>query len=406
MTTTSTTKRYYSLDGLRASMMLLGLLLHASVSYLERPIVEWGFKDPSTSIVFDYLLFFIHIFRMPVFYVMAGFFAAMLYVRRGFGGLARNRFTRIVIPFAVGWVFLIPANGTGFRFAQPASDGTFADGWAAVVAAARAGELFPKNSTDHLWFLYFLILFYAAFLVLVPLVERLPAGLRQRVRAAFEWLVRSNWRSLVLAVPTFLIIMLMPRGNLETSVSFIPVPRVLLIYVLFFGFGWLLYGSRKYLPYFERGAWTQNIAAIALMPVNMWTLGKVLSPDGGRMYLVIAAATTSLMIWWLIFGITGLFLRYFDRPSPRVRYVVDSSYWIYLIHLPFTIWVPGLLSHLALPAMVKFLLVLALCCPVWWASYDLLVRNTFIGKVLNGRRYPRGLPSPEPGPEVRLAEPA
>ncbi len=200
--------------------------------------------------------------------------------------------------------------------------------------------------------------------------------------------------------------MLMPRGNLETSVSFLPVPRVLLIYVLFFGFGWLLYGSRKYLPYLERGAWTQNIAAMALMPVNMWALGKVLSPDGGRMYLVIAAATTSLRIWGLIFGITGLFLRYFDRPSPRVRYVVDSSYWIYLIHLPFTIWVPGLLSHLALPAMVKFLLVLALCCPVWWASYDLLVRNTFIGKVLNGRRYPRGLPPPEPGPETGLTEPA
>ncbi len=56
--------------------------------------------------------------------------------------------------------------------------------------------------------------------------------------------------------------------------------------------------------------------------------------------------------------------------------------------------------------MVKFLLVLALCCPVWWASYGLLVRNTFIGKVLNGRRYPRGLPPPEPGPEAGLTEPA
>ncbi len=72
--------------------------------------------------------------------------------------------------------------------------------------------------------------------------------------------------------------------------------------------------------------------------------------------------------------------------------MVDASYWVYLVHLPFTTWVPGLLSHLPWPAAVKVLAVLGLATPIWWLSYDLLARNTFIGKVLNGRRFPRGLP--------------
>ena len=48
-------------------------------------------------------ILFIHIFRMPIFFVMAGFFAAMLYLRRGPGGLAQNRATRIVVPFATSF---------------------------------------------------------------------------------------------------------------------------------------------------------------------------------------------------------------------------------------------------------------------------------------------------------------
>ena len=39
-----------------------------------------------------------------------------------------------------------------------------------------------------------------------------------------------------------------------------------------------------------------------------------------------AASHVSLEPWLLVFGITGLFLRYLDRPSPSVRYLVDASY--------------------------------------------------------------------------------
>ena len=75
-----TAPRYHGLDGLRAAMMLLGLFLHALVSYMHVPVIEgiWPFRDASRHAMWTHLLFFIHIFRMPVFYVMAGFFAMLL----------------------------------------------------------------------------------------------------------------------------------------------------------------------------------------------------------------------------------------------------------------------------------------------------------------------------------------
>ena len=65
-------RRYYALDALRGIMMMLGILLHAAMFYLAAP--PWPAPmDPSTSLAFDALVHFIHSFRMPLFFVMAGF---------------------------------------------------------------------------------------------------------------------------------------------------------------------------------------------------------------------------------------------------------------------------------------------------------------------------------------------
>jgi peptidoglycan/LPS O-acetylase OafA/YrhL len=96
-------------------------------------------------------------------------------------------------------------------------------------------------------------------------------------------------------------------------------------------------------------------------------------------------------VWLLFFGLTGLFIRHVDRPSPAIRYLVDASFWIYLVHLPFTIWLPGLLAGFALAPWIKILSVLAVTYVVALATYDLFVRSTAMGAVLSGQRYPRAL---------------
>jgi hypothetical protein len=47
----------------------------------------------------DYTIIWIHIFRMPVFYAMTGFFAALLLQRYGLRRAGLNRFWRIAVPF-------------------------------------------------------------------------------------------------------------------------------------------------------------------------------------------------------------------------------------------------------------------------------------------------------------------
>ena len=57
----------------------------------------------------------------------------------------------------------------------------------------------------------------------------------------------------------------------------------------------------------------------------------------------VALAASPLLTGLVALGVTGLFLRHLNHHVPVVRYVVDASYWVYLVHLPFTLWIryPG-----------------------------------------------------------------
>ena len=54
-------------------MMLLGVVLHTALCFQETP-GAWIYQDPNTTPLAGLLVVSIHVFRMPVFFAMAGFF--------------------------------------------------------------------------------------------------------------------------------------------------------------------------------------------------------------------------------------------------------------------------------------------------------------------------------------------
>ena len=102
------TERINSLDSLRAVMMILGIVLHSTEIYLVQPNAPFP-KDPNaTSIFLDYLEYMIHMFRMPIFFLIAGFFGAFLFYERTPIEMIKNRISRIVFPFMVFLIILSP----------------------------------------------------------------------------------------------------------------------------------------------------------------------------------------------------------------------------------------------------------------------------------------------------------
>lgn len=377
MSGATTAPRYHGFDGLRALMMLLGIYLHAAVAYA--PVGGWPYKQAELTPSLNLTLVLIHVFRMPVFYVMAGFFTALLYERRGFRGAAGNRVGRILIPFVVGWAILFPLVAALVAIGK--------GGLAVAVAAQPSGPWWLRLHPLHLWFLEYLLLLYVGALVVVPAVAALPAGWRAGLDRAFRWAVGSWWAPLLFAVPSCAALLPMRHAGFDDPPSFIPAPHIVIAYAIPFAFGWLLYRHVDLLAIVRRRAWGYALLALvagALFLVLLFTV-----PERGVAFLA-KCASHSLLLWCLIFGITGLFLRYLDAPSAAWRWLCDASYFLYLAHMPVIMAFQLLLEPVAVPPIVKVFVVLSATILGLAILYRYAVRPTAIGATLNGRRYPVG----------------
>jgi glucans biosynthesis protein C len=93
--------------------------------------------------------------------------------------------------------------------------------------------------------------------------------------------------------------------------------------------------------------------------------------------------------WRWSFAAIGIALRFMPSQSKLLGYLANSSYWVYLVHLPLTIFFGLLLYGMVLPVLLKIALNIAGTTAVCLASYEMFVRSTRVGQLLNGKRMPR-----------------
>lgn len=118
--------RYHGLDGVRATAMLLGVFYHLPIAMMAGGMAfgfGFGFGSggsPKTSI--DNWL---HSFRMPLFFLISGFFANMMLAKYGWRRYLARRWWRIGAPLAVAFVLLVTFRVVTNYF-QPTGPGLFA----------------------------------------------------------------------------------------------------------------------------------------------------------------------------------------------------------------------------------------------------------------------------------------
>ena len=115
--------RRHELDALRAFAMLLGVGLHAALAFFPG---LWMVSDRRVGLhgPWDELFVAVHGFRMPVFFLLSGFFTAMLWRRHGLASLIRHRFRRVVLPLALSILTVGPAMQLVVTLAQGSGKGS------------------------------------------------------------------------------------------------------------------------------------------------------------------------------------------------------------------------------------------------------------------------------------------
>lgn len=377
--------RLHHLDALRALTMFLILPAHAlALIGLQRG----GWNDLEASAFWT-----IHVFRLPLFFLVAGFFAALLLDSRGLTGLLRNRAIRIGIPFVIGVLIIVPLLTLCLR--------TVADG------AYRPDSTGVATLTDiqpsYLWFLWYLALLYGAALALRGALGSQPCA-TEKLRNAAARLLSHRLGPFLLAIPTALLLYRQPTWMAATpSESFVPDLDLLAYYAVFFASGWTIFATPGLRDAIELRPW-RYVALAALALPSALALYLLQSEPGigeGRRFHILALLLLSIATWSIVLGLLGISRRFLKEHNPRLRYLADTSYWIYLSHFLPMAALAAVILGLSIPDGLRFALLIAVTLSLIYPAYGAFVRHSAIGGVLHGPRF-----RSEQRPRRRTTQPA
>lgn len=372
--------RYHGLDALRGFAMMLGIVLHAALSYfLAVGDTDYGAfwpQDDQQSLLSWVIFEFIHSWRMPTFFLLAGFFAHLVLDRRGDGYFIRDRLNRILLPLIVFGLIMAAIFPTIWDSAQQRQ-----------FSIVNPLDIPPLEQTiGHLWFIYHLVYIYAILFVARWVASKLPRPipLGRVLLAVFvnRWHVPLIILFSVITIARFFEDvddnLIWPIGAWDFMYSLAP-----------FLLGYGLYKRRELV---DSLASTTSIAvllsvatvAFCMQLVTTVIMAEIEGADGQWGLLSTLARSTATVCY--TFGLIGLFQQAFSTHRDWVRWVADSSYWVYIMHLPVVLVVTALMFELPLPADLKFLVACIVTGALGFATYWAFVRYTFIGTMLNGKR--------------------
>ena len=371
--------RYHGLDALRGMAMLLGIVLHAALPYIPNVEAFWP-ADGSSSHVINTIFQFIHIWRMPLFFILAGFFANLIISKQSWRSWWGNRFLRIGLPIIVfsplmsltlPWIFKY--GGTGEL----------------VFFYSDEGQPF------HLWFLWQLMIF-----VIFTAIFRLPYLLGvgvlnslNRIGLGFIGSVCRNSKSVLSGILfrsrfPIVFIILCSVINLPTQGNLIVNPVATGLY---FAIGYSLYGNTSLFT-FLKAHWRYYFLA-GLVAFTLYVILEYMKSDEYLRAISepVAAITVSITIICGVlfsYAFIGLAEKGFGAYNPRLRFISDGAYWMYLIHLPIVTLITFFMFNLHIPIEIKFLIAIVMTSILCLGTYKYFVRSTPICIFLNGRRYP------------------
>jgi glucan biosynthesis protein C len=367
----STSERINGFDALRTIAMWLGIVLHSIIAYKSVPEIGWPVDNRFNLGFLDWMYAYIHIFRMPVFFLVAGFFARLVIMRSGINYFVTQRFKRILIPFVIGTILLVPLTMIPFHFYKLYNANSLSsyESWKETFSL-----LFSWNGLAHLWFLYYLLIIYGINLILLFIGGTVRADRESSFKI-------KNISLLKLALSTLLLYVILYFNKAAVPPVYTGL-KPQLFHVLYYGFfytcGWLIHTNIKSIYSLQKTAFFLFIIGTVLS-VFIFYRGSTLPT---ALALLIAAVETIA----LVAGLIGLLMKYFHKESRAWRYCSDAAYWVYLIHMGIVAALQvGFLNSNVTP-LLRLPLVLAITFILCLLTYQFFVRYTVVGNYLHGKR--------------------
>ena len=255
----------------------------------------------------------------------------------------------------------------------------------------------------HLWFLYYLLLMYVTALagrqLVVKLLDR-SERIRQFLDRALLTLLKKRVAPFVFGLPLAIVVLAVPEWNPATAIptpdkSLVPQLIPMVGFGTAFVVGWLCQRSMSTLTTMAERTTSSlwiTLICFVITAVCGFTLGKGVPAQWLTLMRFGTGLSVALTLWYFNLFLVGFALKHLSAPSSLRRYLADSSYWLYIAHLPLVTALQVIAVRLHWHWSIELALILAISTALLLLSYSLFVRTTWLGAILNGARRPqRGL---------------
>lgn len=367
----SSQTRQYHWDFARAFYLLLGIPFHAAVVYSTHFV--WSVPSPQQSPLLTLISDSIHVFRMPGFFILAGYFSMMMLSRQGAGEWIGKRMIRLGVPLLTASIVILPVQIVIQQYAQVVL-GNLAPSalWPSILFSLSH---FDEPWVSHLWFLYCLIAYSAGLAAIVALTG--AERTKRVVAAVADFGLRQRWLSFaVLAVACAIMALILPELY-RVGGRHMPAAVAYNSYAVYFYLGAAIFISGPLRDWYSGVGWVALSVGCLLGLVSLIT---PVTPWSQAVFMI-CGVVSALMITGFI---TRMATARFNSHNPAIKKIVDASFTIYLFHHPVIFVMATLFLTLNWPPALEWVITFTVAGVASYGIHLLIARSSLLLFLFNG----------------------
>jgi glucan biosynthesis protein C len=386
-------KRRHDIDALRALAFGLVIVYHLAMYYVAD--WHWHLKSPHAAEWLQAPMRALNLWRMDLVFLISGL--ALGFLRRGAAPVALlgQRSWRLLLPLAFGMAVVIPYQ----PYAQALAGGYVSAGFGDFLLRYFGGGPWPKAAFDgadpgvtwnHLWYLAYLWVYTAVFVMLLPLLDS-RWGLR--ARDAFRQLRGAG---LLLPALPLAIFSLVLWPHFPPTRDLIHDGWLHAVYFTLFLYGYWIGTDAGWWDEVTRLRWPLLAGALVLLAAYFAARAAV-APSAPLVAKLPVRWLADGYVWCTLLAVLGWSHRLLNRPWPWLTWANESVYPWYMLHQTLIIVGVAWLAPLQTGPWIEPLLLAAFTLGCCWGLTALIRRSHWLRPLFGlKRRAPPRYPSPSP----------
>lgn len=353
---TSSLERRYDLDWLRVLGVLLLIPFHVALIFVFDPFTIMYIRDSVNSRVLAEVTGFIHMWHMPLLFVISGAATYFALGLRSAGEYIRERFSRLFIPLAFGLLTFVPFT----IYLQHSDVLSFQEGYAQFfqIDLEQLDGMSGTFTPAHLWFILYLFVYS---LVSLPIFLWLRSEKGKKAIKALEAMIQSPLGLTLWGIPLTLAAATGVLGDMNP-----------LYYFLMFFYGFILTSDARFQYSIDKLTWFALAFGMLASALNI--AAPIREYAEWTVQWMVLGLTYQMGRWMLTLAVLGLGHRFLNRTSNLLRYASEAAMPFYLLHMTFSVVTGYFAVQLNLPVAIKYPLIVLIATGLTLAAYELVRR--------------------------------